>query len=618
MCGIAGFVSYDGRVNCDSVAGFLRTSLAHRGPDGCGQLNRLNAVICHTRLSIIDPEGGHQPMSTDDDQLHLTYNGEIYNYRQLRMELQRLGCQFRTNSDTEVVLYAYQQWGRHCVDRFEGMFAFALLDLRRREILLARDHFGIKPLLYRRLPDSLAFASEIQALQSLPDWDGEVDLRSIDLFLRYQYIPAPLTAWRNTYKLPAGHRMVVKLDEPVVVMERYWQPDFSQKQKRSERDLLHELDAVLRDSVSRHLVADVPFGAFLSGGIDSSLVVAYMQELLDQPVRTFSIGFDEGRYSELQYARIVAAECRTQHHEQVLQADAFSVLPELVRHYGEPYGDQSAVATWALCRLARKHVPMVLSGDGGDELFAGYGTYHGWLKSAPATRPAALMTGLRGAARRLKRAVSGQPKWVTVPEDPLVNWFPIVGRFFQRSLRSSLWRSELRFVSDLPDEAFRAALGQATGCSRINQAQYMDLETFLPEDILTKVDIASMSVGLEVRPPLIDRRVFQFAASIPEQQLCSMTPEFCGKLPLKNLVARRFGHEFAFRRKQGFEIPLESWLRGTVERRQQLLHNLTDRDCGLLDWFCTDALQDVVLRGSAWNLWLLCILREWRLQQRAA
>lgn len=618
MCGIAGLIDYSGRFDLPTTVTAMVNAIRHRGPDGCGHCQQLNCALGHARLSIIDLEGGRQPMSTPDGKVHLTYNGEIYNYRELRRELQKLGVQFRTNSDTEVVLYAYQQWGRHCVDRFEGMFAFAVLDLKRRELLLARDHFGIKPLLYRRLPGSLAFASEIQALRALPDWDGEIDLRSIDLFLRYQYIPAPLTAYRNICKLPAGHRMIVRLDEPVVVMERYWQPDFSQKRKRRESDLLHELDAVLRDSVSRHLVADVPFGAFLSGGIDSSLVVGYMTELLQQPVRTFSIGFDEGKYSETQYARIVAAQCQTQHHEEVLQADAFSALPELVRHYGEPYGDQSAVATWAVCRLARRHVPMVLSGDGGDELFAGYGTYHGWLTSAPASRPAAFLTGLRGAARRLKRAVRRSPAWTTVAEDPLRNWFPIVGRFHQRSQRSSLWRPELRFLSDLPDEAFHAALSQTAGFSRINQAQYLDLETFLPEDILAKVDIASMSVGLEVRPPLIDRRVFDFAASIPETQLCRITDEFCGKLPLKHLVSRRFGQEFAFRRKQGFEIPLEHWLRGTAERRQQLLQTLTDSQSGLQDWFCTEALQAVVEHGSAANLWLLCILREWRLQQRAA
>lgn len=615
MCGICGFVYYTNGAFPSLYIRSLVDAIKHRGPDGSGVYCWGNACIAHTRLSIIDPAGGRQPMSTDNDQLHLTYNGELYNFWELREELKRLGYHFRTNSDTEVVLCAYQEWGRHCVNRFEGMFAFAILDLRRREILLARDHFGIKPLLYRRLAGSLAFASEIQAFRSLPDWTEEIDLRAVDLFLRYQYIPAPLTAYRNVFKLPAGHRMVVKLDEPEIVLERYWAPDFSRKQRRSDSELLHELDACLRDSVKRHLVSDVPFGAFLSGGIDSSLVVGYMSDLLEQPVRTFSIGFDDGAYSELEYARTVAAACRTEHHEEILNADAFSVLPEIVRHYGEPFGDQSAVATWAVCRLARGHVPMVLSGDGGDELFAGYGTYHGWLTSSTASTPGSMLSRGGRVARGLRGLIRKETAWHRLADDPVRSWFPLVGRFHQHGLRTSLWRPELRFVSDLPDEAFRAASERASGYSRINQAQFMDLQTFLPEDILTKVDIASMSVGLEVRPPMIDRRVFELAASIPEAQLYSLSEDYCGKLPLKNLVARRLGHAFAFRKKQGFEIPLESWLRGTAERKQHLLDSLTNSQSGLADWFCTDALRELVQHGSAYNLWLLCILREWRQQQ---
>lgn len=614
MCGIAGFVSYDGLINCSSTRTVLTAALAHRGPDGSGHVGGANAVLCHTRLSIIDPVGGHQPMSTDDQQLHLTYNGEIYNYRELRQELQRLGCLFLTNSDTEVLLHAYRQWGRHCVHRLEGMFAFAVLDLRKRELLLARDHFGIKPLLYRVAPESLAFASELQALRSMPDWSGEIDFRAIDLFLRYQYIPAPLTAFRNVFKLPAGHCMVVSLDQPGTVLERYWRPDFSRKRRRSESQLQQETDECLRDSVRRHLVADVPFGAFLSGGIDSSLVVSYMAELLDQPVRTFSIGFDDQQFSELDFARQVAKKYRTDHHEQMLDVDAFSVLPELVRHYGEPYGDQSAIATWAVCRLARQHVPMVLSGDGGDEFFAGYGTYGNWQDSGVATRNVSLSGRFAHVARKVRhlgRRKSGVHRY---QPDPLVNWYALVGRFNQPLLRSSLWRPELRFVSDLPDDAFQRAFAETTGWSRINQAQFLDLQTFLPEDILTKVDIASMAVGLEVRPPILDRRVFELAASIPEEQLHAQRDGYCGKLPLKKLAAARFGNDFAFRRKQGFEIPLERWLRGTPERKAQVLQRLTDPDVGLGAWFCNTAVRNVVEHGTPYNLWLLCILQEWRLQ----
>lgn len=408
--------------------------------------------------------------------------------------------------------------------------------------------------------------------------------------------------------------MVVRLDEPGTVLERYWRPDFGRKRKWSERQLLQETDECLHDSVKRHLVSDVPFGAFLSGGIDSSLIVSYMAEILDQPVRTFSIGFDDRQYSELDYARQVAKKYRTEHHEQILDVDAFSVLPELVRHYGEPYGDQSAIATWAVCRLARQHVPMVLSGDGGDEFFAGYGTYGNWAERGRGQRKVGVTERLANVARQLRDIGRRKSNAYRYQPDQLGDWFALVGRFNTPQLRSTLWRPELRFVSDLADDAFQRSFAETSGWSRINQAQFLDLQTFLPEDILTKVDIASMAVGLEVRPPIIDRRVFDLAATIPEEQLHERRDGYCGKLPLKQLAAVRFGNDFAFRRKQGFEIPLERWLRGTPERKAEVLQRLTDPDTGLGAWFCSSSVRNVVEQGNAYNLWLLCILQEWRLQ----
>jgi asparagine synthase (glutamine-hydrolysing) len=499
------------------------------------------------------------------------------------------------------------------VERFEGMFAFAILDLRKREILLARDHFGIKPLIYRRQPGSFAFASEFQALQQLPDWSGEIDLVSIDQYLRSQYIPAPRTAWRNVFKLPAGHRMVVGIDEPRCSIERYFTPDFTRKRRRSQAALLEELDHCLRDSVRRHLVADVPFGAFLSGGIDSSLVVGYMSELLGRPVRTFSIGFDAPEACELKYARQVAEKYQTEHHEQVLNLEAFDVLPEIVRHYGEPYGDQSAVATWAVCRLAREHVPMVLSGDGGDEFFAGYGTYGNWLRSATTPPYRAPVQFLKGAVRSARNRLLRRQ---TLPVQKATHrleqhWFPLVGRFHDHQLRSRLWRAELRFVADQPYDAYDRAISAADGLSTVNQAQYLDIETFLPEDILTKVDVASMSVGLEVRPPILDRRVFNLAASVPEEMLYGRSGDYSGKLPLKQLAAARLGDTFANRPKQGFSLPLERWLRGTPDRFAHCESLLLDGSSRLSDWFCPTAIRNVISSGTAENLWLLLVLHQW-------
>lgn len=618
MCGIAGLIDYSGRFDLPSTVTAMVNAIRHRGPDGSGHFHHENCTLGHARLSIIDLEGGRQPMSTPDGKVHLTYNGEIYNYRELRRELEQKGYRFHTASDTEVILYAYEAWGRFCVERFEGMFAFAVLDLRKREILLARDHFGIKPLLYRRQRGNFAFASEFQALQKLPDWDGEIDLVAIDLYLRSQFIPAPRTAWRNVFKLPAGHRMVVGLDEPRCCIERYFTPDFTRKRQRSPAALLEEIDHCLRDSVRRHLVADVPFGAFLSGGVDSSLVVGYMAELLGQPVRTFSIGFDAPEACELQYARQVAARYRTDHHEQVLTLEAFDILPDLVRHYGEPYGDQSAVATWAVCRLARQHVPMVLSGDGGDEFFAGYGTYGNWLDSSSPRQAQKTLQMVTRAVRSAGNRLLSRPAFpVPVQGSRLQHWFPLVGRFHNHEMRSDLWRAELRFVADQPYDVYDRSMAAATALSTVNQAQFLDLETFLPEDILTKVDVASMAMGLEVRPPILDRRVFALAASLPEALLyrgCSA--DYSGKFPLKQLAAGRLGHAFAHRPKQGFALPLERWLRGTPERTAACESLLLSESSPLHAWFCPDAVRRVIRSGTAENLWLLLVLNQWKLHSR--
>ncbi len=615
MCGIFGAVSYGRKPDLVAVANEAILKITHRGPDAGGTYVSNNVALGHRRLSILDLEGGRQPMSSEDGSLYLTYNGEIYNFKELRKELSQLGYRFATSSDTEVVLYAYEEWGRFCVERFEGMFSFAILDLNRREVMLARDHFGIKPLLYRILPDNFVFASEFSSLKCLPDWSGEVDLHSIDLFLRYQYIPAPNTAFRNVFKLPAGHRMVVSIDEPRISIERYWHPDFTKKKKRSLKTLLEELDECLKDSVKRHLVSDVPFGAFLSGGIDSSLVVGYMSELLDHSVETFSIGFDDNRFSEVEYARRVATKYRTKHHEEILSVRAFDALPDIVRHHGEPFGDQSSIATWALSRLARCYVPMALSGDGGDELFAGYSYYGCWLKYLGSQSKEPVLKRTVATARKVRNLLTRrQPRSVPIPNDELQQWYPLTGRFSDHCQRSKLWRPELRFVSDFPSISFQQAWQKSKNFTRINQAQCLDLQTFLPEDILTKVDIASMSVGLEVRPPILDRRVFELAASIPEESLYCHKDEYCGKLPLKLLAERKLGSDFAFRKKQGFEIPLETWLRGDQERKEQLERSLADPIDGLGEWFSPSEISKLVNRDSAYKLWQLVVLQEWKRQ----
>jgi asparagine synthase (glutamine-hydrolysing) len=613
MCGIAGIINYSGRPASESTIENLVRRIDHRGPDGRGTFIRDNVALGHSRLSIIDLSGGRQPMASVDDRVHLTFNGEIYNYRELRDELHKLGHSFRTESDTEVVLNAYRQWGKNCVERLEGMFAFAVADFAKNELFAARDHFGIKPLLYRITDDSFAFASELQAFQTLPDWQGEIDLCSIDLYLRFQYIPAPRTAFRGVFKLPAGHRITVRITEPHHKIERYWTPEFTGKRKASAATLVDEIDESLRDSVRRHLVSDVPFGALLSGGIDSSLVVGYMSELLDSPVKTFSIGFEDESVNELEYARLVSKTYGTEHHEEIVRFDALNILPELVRHYGEPFGDQSAIPTWHVCQLARSEVPMVLSGDGGDELLAGYGTYGNWLRKIDYYN-GHTDSGWRDKLRPLAKTM--MPWRYPATELPAANpdhWTQCVIRFTNQE-RERLWRPELRFLADQTCHEFAKAFELAEQCHDVNRIQRGDLETFLPEDILGKVDIASMRFGLEVRPPMLDRRFFEAVRHIHPKSLYTRDADghnFCGKMPLKQLAAKKLGEAFAFRPKQGFELPLQSWFNRSSSEAGEIRDRLTDPGARIAQWFDQDQVTANLNNGRVVNIWLLLVLEEW-------
>ncbi|MEO8577160.1 MAG: asparagine synthase (glutamine-hydrolyzing) [Gemmatimonadales bacterium] len=616
MCGIDGIVDYGSGHSIRESVEVMTQCQAHRGPDAGAVFVRDNIGLGHRRLSIIDLAGGKQPFANEEGNVFLTYNGEVYNYRELRDDLRRRGHQFRTSSDTEVVLHAYEEWGKDWASRLEGMFAFSVADFRKREVYIARDHFGIKPLVYFYDGKRLAYSSEIRALTRLPGWIAEYDLESVEQFLRLQYIPDPATIFRKTFKLPPGHCMTVRMGEPHFKIERYWEPPLP---ARAGRDLSDDaLDEVLRDSVKRHLVADVPFGAFLSGGVDSSLIVGYMAELLDRPVKTFSIGFDEPGANELDQARIVATRYSTDHHEEIVRVDALGILPDVVRQYGEPFGDQSAIPTWYVSRLARTAVPMVLSGDGGDEIFAGYGTYGGWLKRMEwlgEPKP----TGMGGSARKIARRFwpSRYPTPPTPADNPQ-NWLDFVGRMNHRQ-RESLWRPELRYLSDAPNRALDEALAAMEG-EGVQRVQQVDLRTFLPADILTKVDIASMAFGLEVRPPIIDVKVFEAASRIRERNLYSFdgASEYQGKLPLKRLLARHMGEEFTRRPKQGFSLPLKAWLHDDPATACRVRELLTSSDTPLSVWFDPVGVKTLLDQKQPQNTWLLLVLDEWLRQQQTA
>ncbi len=610
MCGIVGILRTDGsRIDGETVSNCL-DAIAHRGPDGWGIELRGRVGLGHRRLSIIDLECGRQPMSNATEDIWITFNGEIYNFLELRTELQARGCRFRSHSDTEVVLYAYQEWGDACVEKFRGMFAFGIVDERKHRLFLARDHLGIKPLYFLQAPGMFAFASELQALRKLPGISLSLDIRAIDQYLQLQYIPAPLTAFREIRKLPPAHRMAVSLDGVTTGPVPYWDLEFRPSKRLAPLEWVEALDQTIKESVRAHLIADVPFGAFLSGGVDSSGVVAYMAELMNKPVRTFSIGFTEAAYNELTYAKQVADKWGTDHHVEIVEPDALSVLPELVRHYGEPFGDSSALPSYYVCKMARSHVPMVLSGDGGDESFAGYTSYFQWLDwldgiptESLADKLRAMKQWLRGDAFPIRRA-------------DVQGWLRFIG-YMPVSFRRRLWRPEFLSQVGSPIESLNMAFAKSSSYSPLRKAQYSDFKTYLPNDILTKMDIASMIHGLEVRTPMVDVKVAEFAATIPEDLLVKRGPGSPqGKLLLKKVLERYYPSDFINRPKQGFAVPLSRWFSKGSKHTDNLRERLTGKDSALTTLFRTESIAPLIGSDAHGLVWLLLFLDEWLRQNK--
>jgi asparagine synthase (glutamine-hydrolysing) len=619
MCGIVGFPFAEAPDTATPVLKDSLKSLSHRGPDGTGTLIRDGIALGHSRLAIIDLCGGAQPMESADGRHAITFNGEIYNYREIREELKSKGHIFRTHSDTEVILAGYREWGKACVTRLRGMFAFAIADYQKRKLFLARDHLGIKPLLYAQIGERFAFASEFQALRRLPWVDQilEPDLQGIHEFLRFMYIPAPRTGFRQIRKLLPGHCMEVAVDSPRCEPEAYWKLEFAPDYSRSEREWQEVIEDALRESVKAHLVADVAFGAFLSGGLDSTLVVKYMAELLDRPVLTFNIGFNENGYDERPFAREAAATIGTEHFEEVVHIDALGLLPKLVRHYGEPYGDSSAVPTWHVSRLAREHVPMVLTGDGGDEFFAGYTSYRQWmqvLNPSPRQRPL-WKAVIRPLLTRLR-----PDRWPSDrrPQPTLALWLNNVNSLKPKACEA-LWRPEFRNgIESIPDSMRRAFEGPG-GASAITRCRNVDIHHYLPSDILTKVDIAAMMHGLECRTPLTDVRIAELVATIPPELLIRKDGEQCewrGKQPFRKILSRQFPDTFVNRTKMGFGIPIDEWLFGDQKKSRQIKELLASSASRIAQWLDPKAVLQILSAKRGYPTWNLVFLEEWLRQNR--
>jgi len=616
MCGIAGIVGKQLRHEREAAVRQMTNRIAHRGPDGEGFFNGRHFSLGHRRLSIIDLADGHQPLANEDETIWLTFNGEIYNYKELRKQLISAGHQFKTNSDSEVIVHAYEQWGPDCVERFRGMFAFGLLDLNTNRLMLARDQLGIKPLYYQCQNGRTAFSSELPALLEASDTRPEISLSSMEFFLRYRYIPAPDTAYKNIYKLPPATYQIYDLHGTKLWEREFWQLSYEPNHSRTEEEWTEAFEEVLVDSVRAHLVADVPFGAFLSGGIDSTLIVATMAKLLNKEVRAYTIDFDEQPFSERKFATEAALELGIELKHDVVRPDLLGTLQELFNGYGEPFADTSAVPTRWVSELARRDVPMVLSGDGADEGFAGYHRYGRWLDNnlfADAKK-------IFKSPKRLLRSLLASAK-LGIPTQRRLRWEQDFVGVFKRRQRQQMWRPEHAELLDLPCPAFVDAAYEARHLDKLTFAQHLDIKTYLPGDILTKVDIASMQHGLEVRTPFTDIRMMEFAATLPRNQRCQgMGEQRRLKVLPKRMLAKSFPNEFIERDKKGFGIPMAEWLQKGSPVRGYFDDMVASSNSPLFELFQRSAIQKQTdsfdQRGThATELWSLFVLAMWMEQQ---
>jgi asparagine synthase (glutamine-hydrolysing) len=614
MCGIAGAVGVEGRDRAPQMRA-MRDALVHRGPDSAGEYVDANVALGVRRLKVIDLDTGDQPQCGEDGQVWTVFNGEIYNFKELRDELSAAGHAFRTRSDTEVIVHLYERHGPDFVSRLDGMFALAVWDAGARTLVLARDRLGKKPLLYYQDGDELFFASEHRALTlGLRPRVMAADPLAIALYLRLGYVPAPHDALAGVNKLGAGERLTWRSGR--IERQRYW--ELSRRDIRiGEREAIVEVRRLFDLAVARRLVADVPVGAFLSGGIDSSVLVASMAAQSAR-VRTFTIGFEDLDFSEAAHARRVAERYGTEHHEFIVRPDMTSVVPLLVRHYGEPFADSSAIPTYYLSKMTRSSVTVALAGDGGDELFAGYQRYHAAHLAAQLDRvPGPLRTpALAGAARLLDRRGSERSSRVRL------------GRFIRGARHPAATRylawlaiSDESWLNESASESFRATAADAGIALRarasavtgdaVSRARRLDLGLYLPDDLLVKVDIASMANSLEVRAPFLDRALVEFAMSLPTSLLIRGTRR---KWVLKAAFADALPPENLARRKQGFGLPLGQWMRGEL---RDLLEGVVLSDTALQRGYlrpeATRALVDEHLAGvdHTHRLWSLVMLELW-------
>lgn len=618
MCGITGFVDQSPTLEPDvraSVLDRMCRVIRHRGPDDQGTFVSGGVCLGMRRLSIIDLAGGHQPMSGEDGSVTIVFNGEIYNYRELQLDLESRGHQFQTHSDTEAIVHAYEEYGASCVEHLRGMFAFAIWDERKRTLFIARDRAGKKPLYYTATPQgTLVFGSELKSLLEHPEVERELNVEALDAYLSFGYVPDPLSILRGVHKLPPGHHLTFRNGR--IKIQQYWDFRYEETKERDAEDYLEELLALLDEAVRVRLVSDVPLGAFLSGGIDSSTIVGLMSRHTDRPVKTFSIGFHEDGYDELKYARIAARRFNTEHHEFIVTPEICHIVDELAWHLDEPFADSSAIPTYAVSKLAREHVTVVLSGDGGDELFAGYTRYAiDRKRSGFARLPRALRKGLmQPLSQNLPHGAWGRNYLHNVSLDPLSRYLDSIS-FFNALNKRSLYTADFR--SQLNGETFAATLfkeyaRRVSSNEPLDTLLYLDSKTYLPGDILTKVDRMTMAASLEARVPLLDHKLIEFVTRIPARmKMKGLDTKHIFKRAVRGLVP----DEILNRTKQGFGLPIQKWI--NQELRSYIKDVLFDRRTKDRGYFKQDYIEllydehDRARRDNTGPLWALFMLELW-------
>lgn len=627
MCGICGIVDSAGRAVDGVTLRRLSAAVIHRGPDDEGYFEQTGVGLASRRLAIIDVAGGDQPIYNEDRSVAIVYNGESYNYPELRAQLDKKGHQFRTNTDTECVVHLYEDHGDDCVQFLRGLFAFAVWDENRQRLLIARDRLGKKPIYYTVMDGKLYFASELKPLLSVLPRQPEIDHQAIDDYLSLQYIPEPHTAYQAVYKLPAAHRLIWESGE--LKIERYWDFNYEPKHAASEEELIEELRIIASDAVRMRLISEVPLGAHLSGGIDSSIVVALMARTGTGPVKTFSVGFEETNFSELPYARAVAERYATDHHEFKLTfGDIPSTLDILLQHFGEPFADPSALPLYHLSKLTRQYVTVALNGDGGDESFAGYQRY--WLDGyadnylrLPSLVTRNLVPALAGVlpdrgdgpvGSSIGNGIKRLPQLADVDSRAsLLRW----GSYFSARQKADLWQPQMAALLDLrrAETDMANIYAGAPAQTRLDRTLYTDIKSYLAGDLLVKADRMTMANSLEGRSPFLDHVLVEWAARLPVHYKLKGRR---GKVLLRKAFVHLLPSAVMTHGKQGFGIPVSAWLRGPLETWTR--ETLLAPDRVLAKWFQRDEMMKLIAEHQAGKqdhgkrLWALACLALWARQ----